>query len=232
MVARWAYLGSMVGILLIATALRVMQVDLTEFRLDEGWAALLAVNWIDGGPLPLTGIATTVQGLRNPPLFIYLIAIPLAIARDPALITVWLGILNVAAIGLTGVVVHRFQGRMPALFTVAAYATGSWAIYFSRKIWPNDAMPLFCVLLTLGLYLAIVEYCGWGLGLAGLGLAGKDRWNRSVRIARWRRKSGRRDSHMGHIRHSQQFATESLLALGWTVPFQRRRAATSQERSG
>ncbi len=172
MVARWAYPGSMIGLLLIATALRVMQVDLTEFRLDEGWAALLATNWLDGGPLPLTGIATTVRGLRNPPLFIYLIAIPLAIARDPALITIWLGILNVAAIGLTGLLVDRIQGQLAALFTVVTFATGSWAIYFSRKIWPNDAMPLFCVVLAFGLYLAIVEYRPWGLGLAGLGFAG------------------------------------------------------------
>src|ERR671927_641849 len=91
--------------------------------------------------LPLVGIGTSIPGLENGPLMIYLVALPLALARDAALASGFVGLMNVLALVVSARVAERAFGRMAALFAAAAYAFGSWAVLFSRKLWPHEAMP-------------------------------------------------------------------------------------------
>src|SRR5262245_48730808 len=115
-------------------------------------------------------MGTSVAGLENGPALVYLLALPLLLARDAALASALIALTNIAALGVVALLARRVFGWPAALFGAAAYAVGSWAVYFSRKIWPNDPMPLFSALLALGLYLAIVAGRGRGLILAGLSL--------------------------------------------------------------
>jgi len=73
-------------ILLIAGALRLLNLDYAEFKGDEADNLLAALPIITRGRLPLAGIESSI-GTFNPPLFSYLLAIPLFFSRDPVVAT-------------------------------------------------------------------------------------------------------------------------------------------------
>src|SRR5205814_8157176 len=94
----------------------------------------------------------------------------LLFARDAALASGFVALLNVVALIVSARLTERVFGRLAALFAAGAYAVGSWAVLFSRKLWPNEAMPLFAALLVLALYEAVVGGRIRGIVLAGLWL--------------------------------------------------------------
>jgi hypothetical protein len=169
MLAKRALAAAFGLIVVLAVYLRLAHLDLAEFKRDEADIALRAAGVLEGN-LPLVGIGTSIPGLENGPLMIYLTALPLALARDAALASGFIGLMNVLALVVSARVTERAFGRLSALFAAAAYAVGSWAVVFSRKLWPNEAMPLFSALLALALYEAVVGGRARGVVLAGLWL--------------------------------------------------------------
>src|SRR5262245_32083072 len=169
MLAKRALALSFGLIVVLADYLRLAHLDLAEFKRDEADVALRAADVLNGH-LPLVGIGTSIPGLENGPLMIYLTALPLALAHDAALACGFIGLMNVLALVVSARVTERAFGRLAALFAAAAYAFGSWAVVFSRKLWPNEAMPLFSALLALSLYEAVVGGRARGVVLAGLWL--------------------------------------------------------------
>jgi hypothetical protein len=157
-------------IVALAVYLRLANLDLAEFKRDEADVAIRALDLLAGRGLPLVGIGTSVPGLENGPLMIYLTAIPLALAHDAALASGFIGLLNVGALLASAKFAERVFGRLAALFAALAYAVGSWAVLFSRKLWPNEAMPLFSALLALALHEAVVAGRPRGVVLAGVWL--------------------------------------------------------------
>jgi hypothetical protein len=157
-------------IVVLAVYLRLANLDLAEFKRDEAEIGLRALDLLAGRGLPLVGIGTSVPGLENGPLMIYLIAVPLALARDAALASGFVGLLNVGALIASARFAERVFGRVASLLGAFAYAIGGWAILFSRKLWPNEAMPLFSALLALALHDAVVGGRPRGVVLAGLWL--------------------------------------------------------------
>jgi hypothetical protein len=169
MLAKRALAAAFGLIVVLAVYLRLAHLDLAEFKRDEADVALRAADVLNGN-LPLVGIGTSVPGLENGPLMIYLTALPLALVHDAALACGFVGLMNVLALVVSARVTERAFGRLSALFAAAAYAFGSWAVVFSRKLWPNEAMPLFSALLALSLYEAVVGGRPRGVVLAGLWL--------------------------------------------------------------
>jgi hypothetical protein len=167
--SRW-YPFALVLIALVAAYLRLDRLDLTEFRREEANALLLAADFLATGHPPLTSISTSLEGLENGPIEVYLAALPLLVARDASLVAALIALLNVGAVLVAARLAERAYGRAAALCTAATYAVGAWAVYFSRKIWPNDPMPLFTALLALSLFDAVVGGRRRGLALAGLWL--------------------------------------------------------------
>ncbi|HEV8636156.1 MAG TPA: glycosyltransferase family 39 protein [Chloroflexota bacterium] len=164
------YAAALTLIAALAVYLRLANLDLAEFKRDEADVALRSLDLLAGRGLPLVGIGTSVPGLENGPLMIYLVAVPLALARDAALASGFVGLLNVAALIASARFAERVFGRVASLLGAFAYAIGSWGVLFSRKLWPNEAMPLFSALLALALHDAVVGGRGRGVVLAGLWL--------------------------------------------------------------
>lgn len=159
-----------VAIVTLAVYLRLAHLELAEFKRDEAQVALMALDVVAGRRLPLVGIGTSVPGLENGPVMIYLTALPLLLARDAAFASGFVALLNLVALIVSARLTERVFGRLAALFAAGAYAVGSWAVLFSRKLWPNEAMPIFSALLMLALYEAVVAGRARGLVLAGLWL--------------------------------------------------------------
>lgn len=150
---RWALPAA---VLLLAAVFRLSNLDYVEFKNDEAYNLLLALEWIDGGTLPLVGDASSI-GTHNPPLFVWLLALPLLVTRDPALVTGCIALCNVLAAG----VLWRFGCRWfgTAAGTVAALwlAVNPWAVFYARKIWMPDVLACFTLALFYLLYRVAVD---------------------------------------------------------------------------
>ena len=141
--ARWE-LALLVAILLLAGALRMGAPGLTEFKRDEANLSRLALNLAQGKGFPLLGISSSV-GVPNPPISVYLFALPYLFDHTPILATVFVGALNTLAVALTWALVRRTFGPRPALIAALLYAAAPWGVLFARKIWAQDLLPPFVV---------------------------------------------------------------------------------------
>jgi hypothetical protein len=121
-------------IVAVAAATRLTFTNLAEFKDDEAKVAMLAVSFLEGKGLPLIGIISSV-GVNNPPAYVYLMAIPFAISRDPAVATAFIGLLGVGAVPqgvhrdrpVPGPVEPAAPGREPARQRQAAEPRGHGA---------------------------------------------------------------------------------------------------------
>jgi hypothetical protein len=151
--AFWIALLAAAAVVALAAFLRLHALDLVEFKLDEATAVDRARRLLDG-TWPTVGLTSSV-GALNPPFFIYLIAIPLALHDDPLAATAFIGVLAVIAVALTYVVLRPRFGLFAALTTAALFATAPWAVLYGRKIWAQDALPIVDVLLLWSLLLVL-----------------------------------------------------------------------------
>src|SRR5206468_10850527 len=126
---------------------------LVEFKSDEAVAVGLARRVLHG-ELPTVGLESSV-GALNPPLFVYLTAIPLSVRDDPLAATAFMGVLAVVAVALTYVVLRPRFGALAALTAAALFATAPWAVLYGRKIWAQDALPVFTVSLLWSLFVVL-----------------------------------------------------------------------------
>jgi hypothetical protein len=145
---------------MIAGAFRLGAVGITEFKRDEANLSQLALNLTHGREFPLLGINSSV-GIPNPPISVYLFAIPYSVDDTPVLATLFVGLLNVAAVGLVWWISRRYYGRWAALVAGFIYAVSPWAVIYSRKIWAQDLLPVFVVAVVLTGLLGFGENRRW-----------------------------------------------------------------------
>jgi 4-amino-4-deoxy-L-arabinose transferase-like glycosyltransferase len=144
------------GIVALAAFLRLGWLQWMEFKSDEGEAFRLALHalgraepGIDTG-FPTHGLIFSV-GIKAPPLFIYLLALPLAIVRTPIAAAALVAATNVVAVWLCYVAGRRFFSERVGLISAGLFAVSPWAIISSRKIWSPDLVPLFTSVFLLAL---------------------------------------------------------------------------------
>jgi hypothetical protein len=141
-------LAGLVATVVLGAFTRLGWLGAVEFQNDESWALTAASSIARGQGLPPVGIGSSLD-VPNAPLFVYLMALPELISRDPAVATALIGLLGVAAVAATfGLAAYLFDpvaGASAALL----YAVSPWGIIYSRKIWGQDALPLF---VTLGFW--------------------------------------------------------------------------------
>lgn len=136
--------GLLAAILLLAGALRLGAPGITEFKRDEANLSRLALDLAQGKDFPLLGISSSV-GIPNPPISVYLFALPYALDSTPILATLFVGALGTLAVALTWLLVRRTFGPRAALIAALLYAASPWGAVFARKIWAQDLLPPFVV---------------------------------------------------------------------------------------
>jgi hypothetical protein len=150
---RWWELLGLAGILALSAWLRFRHLNLVEFKGDEASAIGLARDLLEGR-FPTVGLASSI-GALNPPLFVYLTAVPLAVDDDPLAATAFVGLLAVVAVGLTYFVLRPRFGALVALAASALLATAPWAVIAGRKLWAQNMLPPATVSLLWGLFLVL-----------------------------------------------------------------------------
>jgi hypothetical protein len=149
-------LSALFIILLLATVLRLAAPTVVEFKRDEANISRLALDFVRGRDIPLLGISSSV-GLPNPPVSVYIFAIPYLFTSDPTFATQFVGILNVLAVLLTYLLTRRYYGAGVALLAALLYAVSPWGIIYSRKIWAQDLLPPFVVATLLSGLIGFIE---------------------------------------------------------------------------
>ncbi|MHB0857056.1 MAG: glycosyltransferase family 39 protein [Anaerolineae bacterium] len=157
------------GIVLLASILRLSNLDLIEFKADEAGHLLRAAEILQTGQLPLVGSRASV-GIAKPPLFSLLLTIPLLVSRDPRVAAAFIAVLNVAAVAGTYLLAKRYYGLRVALIAGTLFAVNPWAVVLSRKIFTADILSPFLVLYLYALHVAILDRRRWGWLLAVLSL--------------------------------------------------------------
>ncbi len=143
------------AILILAAVLRMGWLGITEFKYDEATIARSALAWIHDGVLPTRGVTSSL-GIPHPPLTVYLLAIPFAFTRNPAVAAALMGMLGVIAVWLTYVLGRRYFGEGMGLIAAALFAASPWAIFYSRKIWSQN-IPAITLCFMLALYALLLE---------------------------------------------------------------------------
>ncbi|MFN2168466.1 MAG: glycosyltransferase family 39 protein, partial [Anaerolineae bacterium] len=145
-----------IAILILAAGLRLWNLDATEFKYDEARVANLAAEFVDTGVPPLRGMGSSA-GIDNPPLAVYLIALPVLLTRDPLLVSAFVVLVNVVGVWGAYVLGRRYWGTGVGVVVSALLAVSPWAVFYSRKVWAQDLLLPFVVLLFALLL-------GWSIG--------------------------------------------------------------------
>ncbi len=147
---------ALVAIMLLAAYLRLGNLELTEFKLDEAHVCSRAAEFLASGLPPLVGIGSSV-GAANPPLFTYLMAIPVSLSRNPAVIAGFMALLNLGAVLGCYLLARKHFGEKVGLIATLLFAVSPWAVFYSRKIWAQDLLPPFIGLFFAAIFSTIVK---------------------------------------------------------------------------
>ena len=147
---------ALVAIVLLAAYLRLGNLELTEFKLDEAHVCSRAAEFLASGRPPLVGIGSSV-GAANPPLFIYLTAIPVSLSKNPVVIAGFIALLNVGAVLGCYLLTREYFGEKAGLIATLLFAVSPWAVFYSRKIWAQDLLPPFVGLFFAAIFSTIVK---------------------------------------------------------------------------
>jgi hypothetical protein len=134
----------------LACWLRLRRLDLAEFKTDEATVLSLATRLLDGDFLSV-GLRSSV-GAYNPPLFVYVTALPVAVRDDPLAATAFVGVLAAAAVILTYVVLRPRFGALVALGAAALFATAPWSVLYGRKLWGQSVLPVVATALLWSMF--------------------------------------------------------------------------------
>jgi 4-amino-4-deoxy-L-arabinose transferase-like glycosyltransferase len=141
---------------------RFVRLDLMEFKTDEAEACRLALHVLGrhepgiGDFFPTSAVESSV-GIPNPPLFVYLLALPLAITATPLAAAAFIAATNVAAVWVCYLVGKRYFSTFVGLASAAIFAVSPWAIIYSRKIWTPNLLPICTGLFLLALHAFLVD---------------------------------------------------------------------------
>ena len=144
------------GLILMAGAyLRFSHLDLLEFKSDEAYAAHLALQFVKGGNLPTAGLMSSV-GVKNPPLFIYLIIPMFALSMSITFASCCIATLGLVAVAACWWIGRKYHGPMVGLVAAALFAVSPWAVIYSRKIWAQDFVPVFATATMWAVYALVL----------------------------------------------------------------------------
>src|SRR5258708_22898530 len=87
----------LVLILILAAVLRLGWPGNVGFNQDEVGESLPALDMVHGRHFPLLGMNSSVR-IPNPPMSIYLLAVPFALSDSPLVATGYVALLNVMAV--------------------------------------------------------------------------------------------------------------------------------------
>lgn len=131
-------------LILLAFPFRILFLNLMEFKFDEAAMVFAIKSFFENPILQTTGLISST-GVRNFPLFYYLVDILGIFSQNPLYFTFIIALLNSAFVIVFYILMRSFFGNTTSFFASALIATSPWMILFSRKFWPQDLIFIFLV---------------------------------------------------------------------------------------
>lgn len=143
----------MLLVILLAFGLRTTWPTLAEFKYDEANVVRHALHIAHEGALPVVGVDSST-GVKNLPLMLYLMALPLRLWSDPVAAVLFTGWLNTIAVVATYWLGKSYFDVTTGRIAAFLFAVGGWAVLYGRKIWVQ-ILPVFTVAF-IAMVLAVV----------------------------------------------------------------------------
>jgi hypothetical protein len=134
-------------VIMVGAYLRLANLDFAQFNADDV-ALLGAVKAEIARPVVVTSGMPSASGLPHGPLPVYLLIPGILLAPGPIGAYLTVAVLNILAILLFWGFVRSYWGANLALVAALFFATSPWAVVLSRRLWGNDMMAPFTVLLV------------------------------------------------------------------------------------
>ena len=134
------------GLIAVSFAIRAVHPGLMEFKHDEAVTWIRVSALVSGTEFSSTGLVSSI-GVANCPLFLYIIAILKILLRHPEKLILPIALLNSVAIWLAFRAIRIIYDRKTAWLTALFYAFSPCAVFFSRKIWAQDLMPFWILVM-------------------------------------------------------------------------------------
>lgn len=143
----------LLGIMLIASWLRLHYLFQIEHNLDHAYPVWQALRTLSDGQFPLVGQLTSVL-FANPPLTGYLYIPIIAVTQSLTAVYLFVIALNIAGVYFTYRAGTALLGTKVGLIAAALIAVNPWVIEYSRYAWPPVLLSCF-VPLVLWLFVPI-----------------------------------------------------------------------------
>lgn len=147
--------------------LRLYHIDYMEFKHDEALNSFKAATLAKEGLIPLSSGASST-GITEPPIFMYLLAVPFLFTGSPVGAAAYIALWNVAGIVLAFFFAKMYFGIRGAFMATALYAVNPWQVLFSRKIWTQNLLAPFVILFLFFLFLSLFKKRSKWIIIAGL----------------------------------------------------------------
>ncbi len=141
--------SALLGLVLAACVARFAWPARIQFSGEEIETVVGAWRSMQEG-LALHGTRLSI-GIDMPPVYYWLISIPVLLTRSPVLVTSCVMAANVAGLWLLYRLVRRHMGERAAWFATLAQACAPWSILLARRLWAQE----------LVFPLAMVAYTAW-----------------------------------------------------------------------
>ncbi len=148
-------------ILLLALALQVAQIPSYPLKFDQAQVLSLARGVFTQGVFPLHGILNSLRAY-NPPFFVWLYVLPMAVTEEPSVILVLPAlVLHAASMVILFLLGERYVGPRGGLAAAAIYGFSPQGLYFGHSSWAQGLLPSFYLLLLYCLARWLLEGKGW-----------------------------------------------------------------------
>lgn len=137
--------GLLAAVITVAGMMRLARPGVVEFKHDEAYLSLLALDALAARVFPLLGMPSSV-GIPNAPASVWLMMLPYAVTHNPLIATGFVMLLNTIGVGLLFVLAWRLFNAQTAFVAGLLYAVNPYAVLYSRKIWAQDMHTPFLLL--------------------------------------------------------------------------------------
>lgn len=131
-------------VIILALPFRVLFLKLTEFKADEALSFWQTWQFWQKPYLITAGLISST-GVRNLPLFNYLLLILGFLSPTPLFLTFAIGLVNSFLVLVFYLILKKYYSQVTSLAASLLLATSPWAILFSRKIWAQDLVLLLVI---------------------------------------------------------------------------------------
>ena len=156
-----AEIAALASILLLAGLLRLGWPGVNSFAFDEARLSLISLKMARGETFAAIGMPSSA-GVPNLPAAAWVFALPYALATDPLVPTLFVGVISLCAVPGAWWLARREWGPWAGLTAALFLAASPYSVFYARNIWSQN---LLAPLAVAWLWSASKKDTNWAIAL-------------------------------------------------------------------